>query len=545
MSSGQQELPQIVAGVPPPPPITSPITSTLRRETVNIDNSPLTSMYNLTSPKISSPNPIPLQKSDSLAGPLPPSLDRIEILTQDFLKKCSSQPLDLHHISEDFDGMKMLAKSGCWKEAVKLSGRLLSAPESKTNVSAANKSLLSPLHQLRFEGLFKLKLYDDLAQEVSSILSFHNCEQAINVTVSDPVYDVVLSMKMLLIEIKMMTGHSQDALEQLYDMQRMLGGRYASQSTSSHTDARGELTPSLVEQDSFEYWSFQIKLHVINAFLRLRQWKSAYYALRKVTKEVLTLLSTEGLGLADKEYLTKAMILLLTRVSRTALHMGAVSTSRAYFDRATLLMRSLSEIDNTTTDYAGLEQHLLLNEALLCFGCNEFETASELFLAVSRSSSYDGDVDSDGVSASTFQSRFTRLCSIGDQINAAQGTEPPIISAFNVGLSTGKRFPYIESSINSILGAEEDSFTVTAVNNYSICAMYLKRINEAISRLEALILLNPVRNMVDPVVFNVCTLYDLSYAPEISSTKKKVLQKVAVLFHVVDPVLHWRSFRLN
>jgi hypothetical protein len=36
--------------------------------------------------------------------------------------------------------------------------------------------------------------------------------------------------------------------------------------------------------------------------------------------------------------------------------------------------------------------------------------------------------------------------------------------------------------------------------------------------------------------------YDLSFAPEMSSLKKKVLQKVATTVHMED--INWRSFRI-
>jgi hypothetical protein len=84
-----------------------------------------------------------------------------------------------------------------------------------------------------------------------------------------------------------------------------------------------------------------------------------------------------------------------------------------------------------------------------------------------------------------------------------------------------------------------------AVNNLAICSLYVKQIRQAITRLEQLILQDPARYMIDPVVFNLCTLYDLSYAPETSATKKKLLQRVASEYHMDDPILHWRSFRLN
>lgn len=94
--------------------------------------------------------------------------------------------------------------------------------------------------------------------------------------------------------------------------------------------------------------------------------------------------------------------------------------------------------------------------------------------------------------------------------------------------------------------AEVDGDTLAiAVNNLSICALYVKQIRTAITRLEQLVLLDPARHLTDPVVFNLCTLYDLSFAPETSVMKKKVMQKVASEYHVDDPVLHWRSFRLS
>jgi hypothetical protein len=85
----------------------------------------------------------------------------------------------------------------------------------------------------------------------------------------------------------------------------------------------------------------------------------------------------------------------------------------------------------------------------------------------------------------------------------------------------------------------------TAVNNLAICSLYVKQIRHAISRLEQLILTDPARYLIDPVVFNLCTLYDLSYAPDMSATKKKLMQRVASEYHMDDPILHWRSFRLS
>jgi hypothetical protein len=88
-----------------------------------------------------------------------------------------------------------------------------------------------------------------------------------------------------------------------------------------------------------------------------------------------------------------------------------------------------------------------------------------------------------------------------------------------------------------------ESLLGIAVNNYSICCMYLKNINEAVKVMEELIQDNPTRYMTDAIVFNLCTMYDLTSSQEISGSKKKTLQQISNMFNVVD--LHWRSFRLN
>lgn len=89
----------------------------------------------------------------------------------------------------------------------------------------------------------------------------------------------------------------------------------------------------------------------------------------------------------------------------------------------------------------------------------------------------------------------------------------------------------------------EESTLAAAVNNYAICSLYLRRIHEAVAKMEDLIQDDPTQNLIDPIVFNLCTMYDLSCAPDISVEKKKALQEVANHYHIED--LHWKSFRLN
>ena len=89
------------------------------------------------------------------------------------------------------------------------------------------------------------------------------------------------------------------------------------------------------------------------------------------------------------------------------------------------------------------------------------------------------------------------------------------------------------------------SVLAVAVNNLCVCSLFLKKVPLAVATLEALIQENPSKHMLDPVVFNLCTLYDLTCSPEMSANKKRVLQRIAMIFHIHDPMLHSQSFRLN
>lgn len=89
-----------------------------------------------------------------------------------------------------------------------------------------------------------------------------------------------------------------------------------------------------------------------------------------------------------------------------------------------------------------------------------------------------------------------------------------------------------------------ESILATAINNYAICSLHLKNIKEAVSVLEDLIKDNPTIYLIDPIVFNLCTMYDLIYASDISVQRKKTIQIIATYYDIEDPMLHWRCYRL-
>jgi len=91
----------------------------------------------------------------------------------------------------------------------------------------------------------------------------------------------------------------------------------------------------------------------------------------------------------------------------------------------------------------------------------------------------------------------------------------------------------------------EESLLSVAANTFSVAALHLRKMTLSVTRLESLICEDTVRYLTDPIVFNLCTLYELSCSPDVSTNKKKVLERVAKAYGVDDPVLNIRSLRLS
>ena len=90
-----------------------------------------------------------------------------------------------------------------------------------------------------------------------------------------------------------------------------------------------------------------------------------------------------------------------------------------------------------------------------------------------------------------------------------------------------------------------DAILPLAVNNLTICALFLKKMNIAITSLENLIKLNPYEYCTNYIIFNLCTLYDLSLTNEQSSVKKKGLYKITLFYDISESVVPFQAFRLN
>lgn len=83
----------------------------------------------------------------------------------------------------------------------------------------------------------------------------------------------------------------------------------------------------------------------------------------------------------------------------------------------------------------------------------------------------------------------------------------------------------------------------SALNNLSLAMVYSCDVMRGVKTLEALIRKDPRLYMLDVVIFNLCTLYDLSFDAIASAKKKRTLQAVAQRFRLedIDPA----SFRMS
>ena len=83
----------------------------------------------------------------------------------------------------------------------------------------------------------------------------------------------------------------------------------------------------------------------------------------------------------------------------------------------------------------------------------------------------------------------------------------------------------------------------SALNNLSLAMVYSCDVMRGVETLEGLIRKDPRRYMLDVVIFNLCTLYDLSFDAVASAKKKRTLQAVAQRFRLED--IDASSFRMS
>lgn len=294
--------------------------------------------------------------------------------------------------------------------------------------------------------------------------------------------DIVLCMQLLLAEVLSVTGRSEEAATQLYTLKERL--------------VVDTSTPNA------PYWLWKTTNSIVNCAIRQRQWRTAI-------KELLTLLdmirvAKAAAGDDSKLMVARAEIVVICRLSRAMLQIGATKGALGYCQQAN------ARLGESLLAQDAVAQHVEVSKGLFLFSQDKFDEALNIFANVisTEHALLNGTARADS---------STRSC------DTAVGNIP---------------FPYF-----SAIELEESLLSV-AVCNYSVAALHLRRMTVSVQKLESLIREDPVRYLIDPIVFNLCTLYELSCSPDVSTQKKKILQRIASMYLVSDPILNWKSLRL-
>lgn len=164
-------------------------------------------------------------------------------------------PLDLSSVPADINGLQILARSHAWRHLIELSSKVISGSTGSTAIAAT---------RLRIEGLFRLKMFDELTFEAGNTLSAEKTKLLRNLTPEEMIQNKnkVYAMQLLLAEIKAMTGNGEDALQELYQLRKELHDQIPSEHTSS----------SLSQP---EWWSWRVTSSIVNTAIRQRLWRTA------------------------------------------------------------------------------------------------------------------------------------------------------------------------------------------------------------------------------------------------------------------------------
>ena len=239
----------------------------VKRESVDFD--PLASLLTTTPPPsgVSSAASIAGESSrnDQPAPPPPPVVIcpvmtpqhtlEAPYLSEQFLAECRLVPLASGAIPNNVTGMQMCAKVRAWKNVISISSHVLQGVSGlelvlKNNNSSERKYVLSLALQLRLEGLFRLKLFDELVEEISSTLTSLNGGAAVSAaaaaaaaatssaadsiqlgifknasycaTLVQTDFNTQMTLNMLLLEVRLLTGRAEEAIEELFQLRKQL-----------------------------------------------------------------------------------------------------------------------------------------------------------------------------------------------------------------------------------------------------------------------------------------------------------------------------------
>ncbi|XP_033737718.1 trafficking protein particle complex subunit 12-like [Pecten maximus] len=336
------------------------------------------------------------------------------------------QILTVDSVTQDVDGLKKLLEGGCYRSAVELTGRLLTAAgqgsdsQGETTTPTQHTSHTLQLWFCRLSLLMKLKLYNIVESELQGFQ---------NLDTPDLYYEyyplihpgrkgsiVSFGMRLLHAELPHYLGRSQEALDRLHYILAVTQKIIKNLDEGLSEDGSAVEIKEESRKASRELWCSREKkvLFIIgNTFLAIKDYEASmtvYEALLvKDPQSKPSLLS--GLGLIY-------------------LQMGNVSKATDCFKQAEVLT-DITDKKQTCRTY--------LNKGLESMCTNSFSEAYQNFKTA----------------------------------------------------------------------VEHDPTNASAVNNMAVCSLYLGKLRDALKTLEVLVHEDPIRNLHEGILFNLCTLYEL------------------------------------
>ena len=305
-----------------------------------------------------------------------------------------------------------------------------------------------------------------------------------------------LQLRLLQLETSAMTGGGEMALQETVLLRDAL--------VALHEVGEPGDDPQLLQQ-----WRWRLGTAVVNLCVRQRHWKAAATELASMLEEVQAVRAAAAQS--AQPALQRAEVVLLCRLARLSLHQGALQRGISLCDAA---------MDVTTSagmQADGVAAQVHLTRGLALFSIHDYEEAARLFSEVAQQQIQ-------------IQNQNQSQSSSGADTDAKEAAAVAVASHALVSRYAGVVFG-------------EDPLYGSAVNGYAICALQLKDIACSVHHMERLLLRAPALQMTDIVVFNLCTLYDLSCSPAMCVKKKKVLQQLAACYGMSSS-LNPKSYRL-
>lgn len=173
-------------------------------------------------------------------------------------------PLD-NYVPATSAGLEQVYRVGDWRSVVDISTKLM----KDEDFSSREKDELSTTLQYRFEGLFKMKMFDDLMLEVGRFLQAEGSTRDATSIDALSLRPNAMSLSVLVCEVMSLTGRGGEAIEQLYKLRRIL-----EISLSSKDSEASDLL--------FQWWYYKIWNQIVNVLLRQRQWHLALHELSRI-----------------------------------------------------------------------------------------------------------------------------------------------------------------------------------------------------------------------------------------------------------------------